>query len=378
MSGKKLTVTSYTLNSAIVVPLGTINDPPSGSNFTKVTTDNIDNKIYQNSSLKQIQTSEGYSQGGVYYYYLKDHLGNTRAIINSSGTIIEKSHYYPFGMRFYPESSSNSNAIAFRYNGKEYDSMNGLNHYDYGARFYDPALGRWHTPDPLAEKYFSLSPYCYAANNPIKFIDSDGKDILIWYKNDNGQMNSYRYTGGSISHSNSYVNKVATAWNYNVSNGKDNGGGKPSYEAATNRNITINVRETDGASEYVDKTNTVYWNPELGTLNENGTVTSPASDIDHELDHGVQHALNPIEYNKDSQPNTSPGFGKKEEERVITGSEQKTARANGEIKKNQITRTSHSGQSVITEGVTSTKINQKRTDEFNRQQEKRAWDFLYK
>jgi RHS repeat-associated protein len=88
--------------------------------------------------------------------------------------MIEKSHYYPFGMRFYPESSANIEAIAFRYNGKEYDSMNGLNKYDYGARFYDPAIGRWNTIDLLAEKAYGWSPYRYAFNNPISFVDPDG------------------------------------------------------------------------------------------------------------------------------------------------------------------------------------------------------------
>lgn len=102
-------------------------------------------------------------------------MGNTRMVINSSGTTVEKSHYYPFGMRFFPESTSNSAAIGFRYNGKEFETMNGLNRYDYGARFYDPALGRFHSIDPKATDYYFQSPYVYAANNPLRFIDNNGE-----------------------------------------------------------------------------------------------------------------------------------------------------------------------------------------------------------
>ena len=71
----------------------------------------------------------------------------------------------------------------YKYNGKEYQDELGLNFYDYGARNYDPALGRWMNMDPLAYKYFSYSSYNYALNVPTFFIDPDGKKI-IWGEGD--------------------------------------------------------------------------------------------------------------------------------------------------------------------------------------------------
>ena len=146
-------------------------------NGTATTTDYCGNVIYENNTQKLLLTEEGYinlNSPTTYYYYLKDHQGNNRVVVNSSGTVMETNHYYPFGSTF-----ATSNVQPYKYNGKELDTKNGLNWYDYGARHYDAVLGRWHVVDPLAEKYYSTSPYAYCLDNPVLQYDPDGCRVRL-------------------------------------------------------------------------------------------------------------------------------------------------------------------------------------------------------
>ncbi len=138
------------------------------------TTDYVGNKIYENGTLKRILVDGGYIEGGVYHYYLTDHLGNNRVVVNASGTVIQKNHYYPFGTAFAETTTTEQGKQPYKYNGKELDQMHGLNLYDYSARYYESAVGRFTSVDPLAEKYYSWSPYAYVMNNSLKYIDPTG------------------------------------------------------------------------------------------------------------------------------------------------------------------------------------------------------------
>ncbi|MBP1640244.1 MAG: hypothetical protein H6Q17_1827 [Bacteroidetes bacterium] len=185
-AGKKLRLRNTTSVRILNVPQDSIvYYTKVGEAYKTTLTDYVDNYIYQNDTLKMVLLPEGYWQNGKYYYYLKDHLGDNRVTINSSGTEIEKSHYYPSGMRFYPESSSNSAALPYRYNGKELETMNGLNQYDYGARRRPAGLPIWTALDPLSEKYYSISPYAYCAGNPINNTDINGDSIWVIAGNGN-------------------------------------------------------------------------------------------------------------------------------------------------------------------------------------------------
>ena len=117
-----------------------------------------------------------------FHYYLKDHLGDNRVVMNESGKVEQVNDYYPTGALM--GSSTSGEAQRYKYNGKELDRLNGLNWYDYGARNYDAALGRWHGMDNLQEKHPDVSSYVYVYNNPLRMSDpdgQDGKDRVIGY-----------------------------------------------------------------------------------------------------------------------------------------------------------------------------------------------------
>ena len=144
--------------------------------------DYVGNLIYENGSLKRILVEGGYIEGGTYYFYFNDHLGNVRAVIDGGNHNIQFNHYYPYGLPMTETSDGKLNEQPHKYNGKEFERKNGLNWMDYGARHYDAALGRFTTMDKFAEKYYSMSPYQYAGNNPMNNMDINGDSIVVLHR----------------------------------------------------------------------------------------------------------------------------------------------------------------------------------------------------
>ncbi|MDR6764317.1 RHS repeat-associated protein [Flavobacterium sp. 2755] len=166
---------------------------------TVTTTNYLGGFQYKNAVLEFFPTAEGYvkNDNGVYSYVFqyKDNLGNIRLSYGKNPAtqvleIIEENNYYPFGLKhkgYNIAAVSTNQAGKYKYNGKELQDELQLNVYDYGARNYDPALGRWMNIDPLAEQMRRFSPYNYAFNNPLRFTDPDGMspdDIILTFQND--------------------------------------------------------------------------------------------------------------------------------------------------------------------------------------------------
>ena len=127
--------------------------------------------VYRNGKLERVDNPYGYWADGSFHYHITDYQGNIRAVIDEDGTLEEVNNYYPYGGLM---GAGVMGVQPYKYGAKELDRENGLDLYDSKARWYDPMIGRTPTQDPLAEKYYEMSPYLWCAANPIANTDPTG------------------------------------------------------------------------------------------------------------------------------------------------------------------------------------------------------------
>ena len=199
-AGEKLRATHLTAVPNISVAIGSTRELLPSEILNADSTDYLlgGSLTMRNGRIDKYQFDEGYCQATKYvrnpsqdnftfYYYNRDHLGSIRQVIKadgSQGSIVQSLDYYPFGAQFC-HNSTTSEVQPYKYNGKEFDNMHGLNTYDYGARQYNPVTARWDRVDPLSEKYYNVNPYAYCGDNPVNAVDLDGRD---WYSTENGTL----------------------------------------------------------------------------------------------------------------------------------------------------------------------------------------------
>ncbi len=207
--GVKRKAVYYTSIDVLEIPLGDVSQEfvDNGENVSEChSTDYCGHFIYEGSLLRKVLTPEGYLEPTTYYsrpdaskpgvfktcmthnFFLRDHLGNTRAQLKqymnykdlSGFYIADTKDYYAFGLehgkpwdQYYGSSTTTTNP--YLYNGKEMDRMHGLNQLDYGARWYDASLGRFSTSDPDIEDAYHESPYAMCDNNMVNRVDPDGR-----------------------------------------------------------------------------------------------------------------------------------------------------------------------------------------------------------
>ncbi|MGY4538148.1 RHS repeat-associated protein [Mucilaginibacter sp. UYNi724] len=182
-----------------------------------IVTEYIGGIQYAGTVIDFIQTEEGRAINSAgsykYEYTITDHLGNSRVTFDQTSPKVGEDDYYPFGLNVHrgPFVSPKNNYL---YNKKELQEE--LSQYDYGARFYDPVIGRMNSIDPHASSYVSWSPYSYVADNPITSIDPDGRDLIV--------LSAPDHVYG-LGHAAVLIGNDKTGYNYYSKNGTTEGGG---------------------------------------------------------------------------------------------------------------------------------------------------------
>jgi RHS repeat-associated protein len=211
-------------------------------------------------------------------------------ITHKKSPIVQSDEYYPFGLTFNSYSRENGVPNQYLYNGKERQEELLLGWFDYGARMLDPAIGRWIVTDPLSSQYAKWTPYAYALDNPIKFIDPDGQKIV--------PVNNKREYRAAIR----YLRRSGIA--------RD-------VIRTLKRSETIFYVGDDGtrSARFDSRTNVINWSPLKGIETTDGGYQSPALLLLHELGHAELELTS--EAYRESKNDSDDQYGNKGDKMVI-------------------------------------------------------------
>ena len=289
----------------------------TGSDGATSVTDYSANVVRTDGKVDRILFEGGYIHNGKYHFFFSDHLGSVRAVACEDGSVIQSSAYYPFGKTFGDSPDTCSSSQPYKFNGKEDQSFASVPLLDYGARLLSTRTGRWTTMDPLAEKYYSISPYAYCGNNPVNLIDPDGMWIFIYYNNqsykyENGKLYQYQTSGEKATsyieitpEEGSFVEGIFNALN-DLENNSDTGKKLLKYFSNDDINAYIHpyskiaddnkTKETENGLVLSGISTPIYMKDDLsGTAiaTENGIEESPLwIDLGHELSHRKDYITN--------------------------------------------------------------------------------------
>ena len=241
-AGEKLRVTHLTAVPNITVPIGTARELAPSEILSADSTDYLLGGMLtlRNGRIDKYQFDEGYCQA------VRSTLGNVREVVNAGSGVVQVTNYYPFGAPYAdPAAAVDASLQPYKYNGKELETMYGLNTYDYGARQYNPIVGRWDRMDPLCEKYYDISPYAYCHGDPLNFIDPDGRDLILHGDSTNISNSLEQIQNGAGEGISIYYSDADSNLKYQISDGYDTSllseQAKLLIKIIDNHNIIVNI-----------------------------------------------------------------------------------------------------------------------------------------
>ena len=243
-------------------------------------------KYFFDGGYAQAKTNEAIvADNFSFHYYTADHLGrsasrkgdafitkwrkNIREVINEDAAVEQITNYYPFGTPFAEEAgNTNPDLQNHMYNGKELDTMHGLNTYDYGARQYNSLVGRWDRMDPLCEKYYSVSPYAYCANNPVLCIDEKGEEVKVYVGTRNNPQNRNLYSLGTRLAAHDNPNSIMIVahgiYSHDGDYGMSNGIRINAYHSNTDSWQTTDIRNGADLNKFLSANSQVWKDVQAG------------------------------------------------------------------------------------------------------------------